>query len=151
MTPQKNDKPSHVSGPVRVFHAKGKSGRAIGVTPDHIIAKCTPCRDAQGQHHAKGNARLLAASYNTFDNAAQRLGVNAVELAEALQGGELAALIIAASKAESWLRSMLDPRTVGVNKRLALPDYYELKEIVQSFQRSSHDPGRIQKEDYPPP
>jgi len=40
-----------------------------------------------------GNARLLAAAYNAFDSAAKRLGCNAVELAESMQDGGIAALV----------------------------------------------------------
>lgn len=49
-------------GPWKVFHPKGKAARGIGPAPDYIVARTTPCRDAQGQHHAKANARLIAAA-----------------------------------------------------------------------------------------
>lgn len=42
-----------------------------------------------------GNARLLAAAYNAFDSAAKKLGLNAVELAERMQDGEIASLVSA--------------------------------------------------------
>lgn len=45
----------------------------------------------------EGDARLLTAAYNAFDSAAKNLGVNAIELAERMQDGELAELINALS------------------------------------------------------
>jgi hypothetical protein len=43
------------------------------------------------------NARLLQAAYNAFDSAANKLGINAVELADRMQEGGIADLIQALS------------------------------------------------------
>ena len=47
------------------------------------------------RHQAVANTRLLAAAYNAFDSAGKKLGVNAVELAERMQDGGIAELVIA--------------------------------------------------------
>lgn len=55
-----------------------------------------------GATRHKSNARLLAASYNSFDTAGRTLGVDAAELAESL---DLAALIVAARQALAYLET----------------------------------------------
>jgi hypothetical protein len=52
------------------------------------------------REQAIGNARLLAAAYNAFDSAARVLGCNAVELAERMADGGIAALVEAVRAAK---------------------------------------------------
>lgn len=64
---------------------------------------------------------LLAAAYNAFDSAAKRLGVNAVELAEAMQGGQIADFIRALQWYQANLTDHLDAPAFNALMKLALP------------------------------
>ena len=46
-----------------------------------------------GRYWHSANARLLTAAYNAIDSAAAKVGVNAIELAERMAGGDIADLI----------------------------------------------------------
>ena len=54
----------HTPGTMKVFKPLGKAKRGIGPSPDLIIAATTPCKDHQGHHHSKANARRLVAAWN---------------------------------------------------------------------------------------
>ena len=71
----------HTPGPCR----RHRNGAEIAVGKE-IIALCCS---------TEANGRLLAAAYNAFDSAARKLGCNAVEMAERMQGGGIADLVVA--------------------------------------------------------
>ena len=59
------------------------------------------------------DARLLAAAYNAFDSAAQRLGLNAVEFAERMAEDGITELVDALQAAHREIRALRD----GINVR----------------------------------
>jgi hypothetical protein len=91
--------------------------RELQHTPGPVIRRghtiiCRHSRLAKGEHDFTGRqiavisglgivntdiqtatARLFAAGYNDFDSAAQRLRINAVQLAEAMQDGGIATML----------------------------------------------------------
>ena len=91
--------------------------RELQHTPGPVIRRghtivCRLSRLAKGEHDFTGRqiaeisglglvdtdvqtatTRLFAAGYNAFDSAAQRLRINAVELAEAMQDGGIASML----------------------------------------------------------
>ena len=99
-------KPIHTPGPVEVDvkHDKAGDGRpfadcyissaANGFHNGRIIADTLNADSAFTEEDRKTNARLLAAAYNAFDSAARKLGCNAVELAERMQDGAIAELLL---------------------------------------------------------
>lgn len=79
--------PIHTSGPLHIKsgnaepYIKAKDGLSVAMLP---FSRSSEVREA--------NSRLLTASYNAFDSAAQELGLNAVEFAERMQDGGIAEL-----------------------------------------------------------
>lgn len=75
----------------------------------HLVidgAAIAHCRDHHGDLEANAgpNAALFAAAYTSFDRAARKLGVDAVELAESL---DLAALVRSAQDLQTMVRNVL--------------------------------------------
>jgi hypothetical protein len=63
---------------------------------------------------------VLAAAYNAFDSAAKKLGVSAVELAEAIQDGQIADLIRALQWYQKNLTDHLDAPAFNALMKLGL-------------------------------
>jgi len=59
--------PQHIQLPWRVFKNPGRPSKGIGPSPSLIVARIKPCRDANGQHHAKANAALIVRAVNAHD------------------------------------------------------------------------------------
>lgn len=88
----------HTPGPVvawRYDHWAWAAKRRIGSTHGFEIVS----RDDVASFEDEGNARLFAAARNAFTAAAERLGVNAVELAERMAEGGIAELLEACKAA----------------------------------------------------
>jgi hypothetical protein len=95
-------------------------------TPGPVICRgykivCRHSRLAKGEHDVTGRqiaeisglgilnadvqtatTRLFTAGYNAFDSTAQRLRINAVQLAERMQDGEIAAMLEALEAIKAW-------------------------------------------------
>lgn len=63
----------------------GCKHRKTGAVTWHLACDTHVIATTAGESEA--SARLFAAAYNAFDSAAKKLGVNAVELAEAMRDG----------------------------------------------------------------
>jgi hypothetical protein len=91
-------KPIHTAGPVEV----GQDGELYSYSKHQSVAMVLLSEEGEA------NARLLVASYNAFDSAAKKLGLNAVELAEAMQSGQLTDLLRALQWYQKNLTDHLD-------------------------------------------
>ena len=104
--------PTHTPGPLEFLEA-GRTEQGINRANPLTITEAAGGRDVVAniysaddstvsitREEAIGNARLLAAAYNAFDSAAAKLGVNAVELSEAMADGGIAALVEAVQAAK---------------------------------------------------
>ena len=87
--------PIHTAGPCSTEELPNCAGYKLRASSEFggtvILAKLPLYFDGNSDKQG-ANARLLVAAYNAFDSAAQKLGVNAVELAEGMQEGGIANL-----------------------------------------------------------
>ena len=93
-----NTEQKHTPGPLHISRVNDSTfNLLLKAIPGDVVCET----DAIPEEEA--NARLLAASYNAFDSAAARLGLNAVELAERMQDGGIAEFIDALRLARSCM------------------------------------------------
>jgi hypothetical protein len=55
----------HTALPWHIAKTKGKANRTLMSEDGVAIARVTPCRDLEGQHHAKANADLIVRAVNS--------------------------------------------------------------------------------------
>jgi hypothetical protein len=120
-------RPIHTPGPVWL----DDDGRIAAGKGDEYVTLADPhpgnLTMAQDGALGMGNTRLLAAAYNAFDSAARRLGVNAVELAERMQEGDLYELVRSLRDVAGRLRNMVIlSRTSEETKA---PDFLAIKKV----------------------
>lgn len=54
--------------PFKIIRSPGKASRAIANRWDVVVAKIPPCKDSDGQHHAKEFAKFMVVACNLHDD-----------------------------------------------------------------------------------
>jgi hypothetical protein len=109
--------PEHTPGPWRYddfFYIWADSeGPKPVVELDKSDGKVARVRGGSETLSQNANARLIVAAVNAFDSAARRLGIPATELAEGLQRGEIADLLMTLDDLSDRVKRLKDALREG--------------------------------------